>query len=134
MKNRVIKGLVVAGAVIVMIISAFAYIFIYETELKETRVLTDTYEQFELRIIEVGEPDFPFGHDHLKFILKKDGKRIAKYSFEVADDGCSATSESFTITWNDDNVSVLSTGSEQPDITYTLNYDGTVSEYEKSED
>lgn len=35
----------------------------------------------------VGEPDWPFGYSHARFVLKHDGSTVTKYKFDVANDG-----------------------------------------------
>lgn len=73
----------------------------------------------------IGEPDWPFGSTHCRFDLFKDDKRIIKYPFSIHNDGANAHEDNFDIIWNEDNVTVIVSGSEQNDIEYVLNFDGT---------
>lgn len=73
----------------------------------------------------IGEPDWPFSSTHCRFDLFKDDKRIIKYPFSIHNDGANAHEDNFDIIWNEDNVTVIVSGSEQNDIEYVLNFDGT---------
>ena len=49
-----------------------------------------------------------------------------KYPFSIRDDGAVARESNFEIIWNTDHVLIMVSGSEQSDVEYVLNFDGTV--------
>lgn len=70
---------------------------------------------YELTLIEIGEPAWPFGPASGRLILKKDDNRISQINFELKNDGCSISSNCWAVTWNADHVKVIMSGDEQYD-------------------
>lgn len=95
----------------------------------KTEVMRTLENGHELIVYEIGEPDFPFGATHCAFELKKGGKRIVFYEFDVADDGARAHSDLFETSWFADRVEITVKASEQDVIHYQLYFDGSISTY-----
>ena len=126
------------GLPLAVILLLYLFLFaciVYRTNYAATEVLISTPEvlssasadgQYSLAVSQIGEPDWPFGPTHCRFVLKKDGKRILRHSFSVRNDGVSVTENNFSVIWNPNDVIVLVTGEEQPEETYILCFDGTV--------
>ena len=50
--------------------------------------------------------------------------RIAKYSFDVANDGANVRSDSWQVAWKENCIEAVISGEEQSDIRYILYFDG----------
>ena len=102
--------------------------FLYTTKYKISDIASSLSSDglYELLYQSVGEPDWPFGDSHAQFVLKRNGKIITKYQFDVANDGSILYPDSWRVTWKENGAEVLISGEEQPDILYTLSFDGTV--------
>ena len=59
-----------------------------------------------------------------RLILKDESGTIAKYSFDVANDGANVHSDSWQVTWKDTCVEAVISGEEQNDCQYILYYNG----------
>ncbi len=122
-KKNLLKILLV---VLLISISLFGYIKYkksYSKKLVETSLSDDG--SYILNIFMIGETDFPYGKTHCRFNLTRFSIEISKLSFDIADDGANASENNFNITWNDEYVSIIVSGSEQEDVTYNLYFDGT---------
>jgi hypothetical protein len=53
-------------------------------------------------------------------VLKEGSETIAKYSFDVANDGGNVSSKSWQVTWRENCVEAVISGEEQNDIQYIL--------------
>ena len=80
--------------------------------------------KYELLFQQIGEPDWPFGYTHARLVLKDELGTIAKYSFDVRNDGASVHSDSWQVIWKEDSVEVVISGKEQNDEQYILYFDG----------
>lgn len=98
----------------------------YRTSYAKTEVETlfSIDGEYKLVIYEIGEPDWPFGSTHCRFILYENNKKINKMDFLIKNDGASAHSENFKVHWETDNVRIMVCGAEQDDILYYLYFDG----------
>ena len=65
-----------------------------------------------------------FGLTHARLVLKDELGTIAKYSFDVRNDGASVHSDSWQVTWKEDSVEAVISGAEQNDEQYILYFDG----------
>ncbi len=122
-KKNLLKILLV---VLLISISLFGYIKYkksYSKKLVETSLSDDG--SYILNIFMIGETDFPYGKTHCRFNLTRFSIEISELSFDIADDGANASENNFNITWNDEYVSIIVSGSEQEDVTYNLYFDGT---------
>lgn len=80
--------------------------------------------KYELLFQQIGEPDWPFGYTHVRLVLKDELGTIAKYSFDIRNDGASVHSDSWKVTWKEDSVKAVISGKEQNDEQYILYFDG----------
>lgn len=126
MKRKII-GSIFAG---LLLTAAVALMFFnYKTNHARTEIERVSENGYELIILEIGEPDFPFGATHCAFKLTKDGRKITFYRFDVADDGARAQPELFETRWFADRVEITVTASEQEVIHYQLFFNGGVNSY-----
>ena len=102
-------------------ISLFGFCFSLITcKDKELFRETSPSGDYVLYIEELGEPDWPFGADHLRVALFENNKnQYYRVSFhaDVSNDGAPAD---FEVEWMKDSVQVILKGSEQPDAYYIL--------------
>lgn len=105
-------------------------VFIYQTEWRIT--FRDKYTSpdgiYTLYLQEIGEPDFPFGAAHGRFLLKENGKTVVKHEFEVLDDGGPLTPEMVQVTWEETAAVAIVSASEQDDMCYCLFFSGSATE------
>lgn len=101
---------------------------IYITRYKVTVV--DTAQSadgvYEIILQKVGEPHFPFGDAPGRLVLKQDEMIISKADFGIANDGASFSERAWSVTWYDEYVEIILSGSEQSDEQVDLYYDGRV--------
>lgn len=101
--------------------------FYYETNYKKT--IRDTTVSpdgvYELTLIEIGEPVWPFGPASGRLVLNEGDTTISQTDFELRNDGCSIGSNDWTVTWNEDHAEVILSGEEQFDEQLLLYFDGT---------
>ena len=98
----------------------------YTTKYRVNSVDSSTSQdgKYELLFQQIGEPDWPFGYTHARLVLKDELGTIAKYSFDVRNDGASVHSDSWQVIWKEDSVEVVISGKEQNDEQYILYFDG----------
>ena len=125
-KKPVARGILGMLAFINFMIVILAGSFTYTTRYKIHGVASFVSEdgRHELLFQQVGDPDWPFGYTHARLVLKDDSGTIAKYSFDVANDGGNVQPDSCLVCWKADCVEAVISGEEQSDIRYILFFDG----------
>lgn len=120
---RVILGTLAFFNILIMILAGS---FTYTTRYKihDVASYTSPDGKYDLLFQQVGDPDWPFGHTHARLVLKGEAETIAKYSFDIADDGANACSDLCRVTWKDTQVEAVISGKEQNDNQYILFFDG----------
>ena len=100
--------------------------FTYTTRYKihDVASYTSPDGKYELLFQQVGDPDWPFGHTHARLVLQDEAGTIAKYSFDIADDGANASSDLCQVTWKATQVEAVISGEEQNDNQYILYFNG----------
>ena len=115
--------------IITVIIIAIAVIwtsFYYVTNYKKTicDMSASSDGKYELSLLAVGEPEWPFGSATGQLILKEGKDTISKTSFELRNDGGMINRYCWKVTWNDEYVEVIISGKEQFDEQIILFFDG----------
>lgn len=110
----------VAGIFLLMIVS------IYIIEHTPRTVATDSYNNYTLELQAKSSPDFPFGSQDGRIILKSSSKKICRTDFIISNDGKSMDEDNWSVKWENDKVIVTIIGEEQSDEIYTLYYNGEV--------
>lgn len=125
-KKLAIRGFLGILALINIMIVILAGSFTYSTKYKIHEVAYSTSEdgKYVLLFQQVGDPDWPFGHTHARLVLKDDSGTIAKYFFDVANDGANVRSDSWQVAWKENCIEAVISGEEQSDIRYILYFDG----------
>lgn len=129
MKKTTKIAIIALGTIIllIIIIAGITYKTTYsKTEVKtEVEALISNDNKYKLIIYEIGEPDWPFGSTHCRFVLYNDGEKVNELNFDIRNDGGRARRENFNVQWNADNVLIVVRGKEQKDISYYLYFDGS---------
>ena len=124
---------VVIGAIL-LILLCFNFAITCKKTLIDTSISPDG--TYELTLIEIGEPAWPFGAASGRLILNEGNTIISQKDFELRNDGCQMGNNNWAVTWNENHVEVILSGEEQYDEQFLLYYDGTVNSetlYEKTE-
>lgn len=120
---RIGLGIIVAlGLMFTVLIGSFTYTTRYRVNSVDSSISQDG--KYELLFQQIGDPDWPFGFTHARLVLKDELGTIAKYSFDVGNDGASVHSDSWQVTWKEDSVEAVISGEEQNDEQYILYFDG----------
>lgn len=112
----------VLGLMLAVLIGSVTYTTKYRVNSVDSSTSQDG--KYELLFQQIGEPDWPFGYTHARLVLKDELGTIAKYSFDVRNDGASVHSDSWQVIWKKDSVEVVISGKEQNDEQYILYFDG----------
>ena len=120
---RVILGMAAFFNILIMILAgSFTYTIRYK--IHDVASYTSPDGKYELLFQQVGDPDWPFGYTHARLVLKDEAGTIAKYSFDIADDGANARSDLCQVTWKATQVDAVISGEEQNDNQYILFFNG----------
>ena len=105
MKNRIRAVLCMICMVIgmnLLLAGCFYYAVNCKKTLRDTSVSPD--ERYELTLIEIGEPAWPFGSASGRLILNEGATNISQTDFELRNDVCSISSNDWAVTWNENYV------------------------------
>lgn len=111
------------SGMILLLAGCFYYETNYKKTIRDTSVSPDG--KYELTLMEIGEPAWPFGPASGRLILNEGDAQISETNFRLANDGCSISSNDWAVTWNEDHVEIILSGEEQFDEQILLYYDGT---------
>lgn len=118
------------GILIALICVVFVFIgsIIYVSEYKASQVdsAVSPDKTYELNLLAIGEPDWPFGAAKGRLELVSGKNTIVKYEFSIQNDGAPIWSSSWDVVWYDDYVEVILSGSEQYDEQVIIKYTGEI--------
>lgn len=77
---------------------------------------TSKYGEYTLYLQALGSPDWPFGPQDGRVVLKKDGRTVAEEDFELHNDGKNMNGGNWTVHWNGSGVTAIISGEEQDDM------------------
>ena len=89
---------------------------------------TQANDQYIIELKTTSSPDFPFGSQDGRIVLKENKKTISSIDFELRNDGKGMDACNWKVDWKDDRVMVTIIGEEQQDERYCLYYNGDVSD------
>lgn len=123
---------IIAVVAILAVALGICIVIRWKTQYAKTEILTSTSDDnhHSLSVYNVGDPVMPYGDASCQFVLTEDGKKINTYSFTISNDGARGDESNFDVVWNDDDVTVTVTASEQNTRIYQLMFDGTVNWHE----
>ena len=123
MKNKVLKILLIVETMVLILGICIVSINVFVNKKKEICKEVSPNGNYVLVIHRIGEPDWPYGADHLQISLfEKNDPASYRASFlsDVSNDGMEA---SYEVTWRDDSVQIALIGSEQPTAYYVLPFE-----------
>ena len=125
-KKAALRGFLGTVAAINIMIVILAVSFTYTTKYKIHEVADSKSQdgKYVLLFQQVGDPDWPFGYTHARLVLKDESGIIAKYDFDVANDGGNVHPDLWQVTWRENCVEAVISGEEQKDIQYILYFNG----------
>ena len=89
---------------------------------------TQTNGQYVVELQATSSPEWPFGPQDGRIVLKNDNnKKISSVDFVLCNDGKGMCKSNWEVDWNEESVVVTIMGEEQQDAIYTLYYNGDVS-------
>lgn len=122
--NKYVLGVIcVLLALSVLPLVYLDYAVHYKKTLRDTAVSSDG--NYELLLMEIGEPKFPFGSVSGCLVLKKKNTKIAQCDFDLRNDGGEVNSNSWVVVWHETYAEVILSGEEQLDEQILLYFDGT---------
>ena len=119
-----LRILFVTGIVFVCLVMGIIYITKYKIHEIDSSV--SPIGSYELKFQQVGDPDFPFGHTHVRLLLKDGKQTVSKHRFDVANDGGNMNLGLWNVTWKDGFVEAVISGEEQQDYQVMLYFDGDI--------
>ena len=124
-KKPAVRGIlgVLATINILIVILAGSFTYVTRYKIHDLAYSTSKDGTYVLLFQQVGDPDWPFGYTHARLLLKDEAGTIAKYPFDVANDGGALDQENWRVNWEETCVKVIISGEEQPDKLYTLYFD-----------
>ena len=123
-KKTVITVLGLFALLMVILFGSLVYITHYKVNTVDTQESPDGV--YELKLQSVGDPYFPFGDTPGRLVLSENGTDISRTKFEIADDGAVLSAGAWNVTWQDNYVEIILSGSEQYDELFRLYYEGQV--------
>lgn len=129
-EHRKIPMIIGILALFLLMVGIAAGTFLYKIKYEKKTI--DEFSTFDgkytLTIEQVGEPDWPFGYTHCRFVLKQGEDVITNYAFDLADDGTNASSSNFELYFLTDSAQIFVNASEQEKKVYRLYFDGKTEE------
>ncbi len=92
----------------------------YKTTYRKTEVLSSSNGDYRISIYMIGEPEFPYGYTKWGFALYNGKTKITNESLSLLNDGQNVTEDNFHVTWGDNTVTIIASGSEQNDIKFVV--------------
>lgn len=124
--KKCLKVILCITGTIALIILIFWLCLHYEMNYKKT--ICDTAispdEKYQITLMAIGEPDWPFGLASGRLILKEGKNRISQTDFELWNDGGNVSNGCWKVTWYEDYVEVILSGEEQSDEQVILYFNG----------
>lgn len=124
--NKFLKGcftILAVGAILIgILVGSLVYAMKYK--ITETGSEKSPDGSYEVIFQQRGEPEFPFGATHVRFLVKSaDGSLITKENHTIYDDGASFRPANWEVRWYPAGVEIILKGSEQEDSSYIVYYD-----------
>ena len=89
-------------------------------------VTTEEHNNYTAELQAKSSPDFPFGSQDGRIVLKNGSKKICKVDFILSNDGKNMDEDNWKVKWETDKVVITIMGEEQTDKIYILYYNGKV--------
>ncbi len=86
------------------------------------KILTSSHDGMTVKIYEIGQPEAPYGETNCRIDLYENGEKTDEQALSIQNDGEGVTEDNFLVEWEDEAVVIETTGTEQQDISVTMNY------------
>ena len=113
----------------ILLIIAVPVVFYMVDHIPRTKD-TKSSGQYTVELQATSSPEWPFGPQDGRIVLKNDNKKISSVDFTLSNDGKSMCESNWKVDWNADSVFVTIIGEEQPDAHYTIYFNGEVAKSE----
>ena len=120
-----LKWALIILAVIILLIAAVPIAFEIVDHIPRTKD-TKTNRQYTVELQATSSPEWPFGPQDGRIVLKENNKKISNVVFVLSNDGKGMCESNWEVDWQEDCVIVTIIGEEQPDCPYALYYNGDV--------
>ena len=128
-KKPKFRGCLIAVLILLMLIIAVPVGLIVIDHIPRT-IDTDTSGKYTVKLQATSSPDWPFGAQDGRVVLKDNDKminsKVCSVDFSLSNDGKSMGPENWQTEWKDDSVIITIKGEEQSDALYTLYFNGEV--------
>ena len=112
--RRLIIGVIAAAGIIALIL--------WDT--RPRLIDTSVNGEYTAELIAVSSPDWPFGPQDGRLVLKKGIWTVCAHDFTLANDGKYMCGYNWAVAWDDEKAVVTISGEEQHDEVYHLYYTG----------
>lgn len=92
---------------------------------------TSVNGEYSAELIAVSSPDWPFGSQKGRIVLKKGLRTVCETDFTLHNDGKSMCDSNWSVDWDDEKAVVTINGEEQSDCEYHLYYGGAAVQIRK---
>lgn len=112
---RRLTGVLAAAGILVAI-----FIWLNRPKLIDTNVNGD----YTAELLALDSPDWPFGSQDGRLVLKKAGWTVCEQDFTLHNDGKGMDRSNWSVAWDDEKAAVTIKGEEQHDALYHLYFTG----------
>ena len=124
---KIIKALLKACLIAFLVIIGLIIIGIAGIEIIDHIPRVIAIQENDIYTVELqatSSPDWPFGSQDGRIVLKENSKIKSKINFILSNDGKGMRDGNWTVEWDSDKVAVTIMGEEQKDERYFLYYNG----------
>ena len=112
---RRLTGVLAAAGILVAIFLWFGRPMLVDTSVNGA---------YTVELLALDSPDWPFGSQDGRLVLKKAGWTVCEQDFELRNDGKGMDRSNWSVAWDDEKAAVTISGEEQPDALYHLYFTG----------
>lgn len=91
----------------------------------------ESYGEYTAELLAVGSPDWPFGKQDGRIVLKKNGFSVCQSDFTLHNDGKMMDEYNWDVKWEEDKAVITIRGEEQKDEVFRLYYDDRMTVHKK---
>lgn len=118
----ILRGLIIFITLIAVLWGSITYVTEYKKTICDISISSD--EKFQLSLQAIGESGWPLGIAKGRLILEENEEKISQTDFELRNNGGSINDNCWKVTWYDEYVEVIISGSEQFDEQIILYFNG----------
>lgn len=104
-----------------IILAVIVSIFVTWLSCSENRLVdTDSSGEYTVELVANGDPEFPFGPQYGRLVLKDEEGVICSSDFVLHNDGKQMSEDNWSVEWEPGSVEVTISGEEQEDETIVI--------------